>query len=339
MSWLLAALPLAAQRVSRIAGPNLPALRSPTRRGMIATSLMAASLSGGPAEAASGFVDETVVLSNGQQITARRFVEADVGMSFPKTSLDEKLFSRPWPEEYPFPPQAFRRQDETDDGNFYADPRLVYHIDEGAVRSLTNYYKSEIKPGSAVLDICSSWVSHYPTDFPEKMERIAGTGMNAFELEANKQLSDYKPRDLNIEPTLPYGDAEFDVVTCVVSVDYLNKPLAVFKEVRVRPCIQHHCVSNGILCFVHVSSERSPRLLSSGATRPQARWQVHSLAVQPLLPHKGAPSSSENLLFEHFLLRMETGGGLVPKNSGGPAPPKRNPYRPFFREVANDPCC
>ena len=43
----------------------------------------------------------------------------------------------------------------------------MYHIDEGAVRALTNYYKSEIKPGSAILDICSSWVSHYPSDFPK----------------------------------------------------------------------------------------------------------------------------------------------------------------------------
>ena len=30
---------------------------------------------------------------------------------------------------------------EQDDGDFYSTPRLVYHIDEGAVRSLTNYYK------------------------------------------------------------------------------------------------------------------------------------------------------------------------------------------------------
>ena len=28
------------------------------------------------------------------------------------------------------------------------------------------------------------------------------------------------------------ADASFDVVTCVVSVDYLNKPLEVFKEVH-----------------------------------------------------------------------------------------------------------
>lgn len=70
-------------------------------------------------------------------------------------------------------------------------PRLGYHIDEGAVRALTDYYKENIAPGSALLDICSSWVSHYPATFPETMSRISGTGMNALELEANEQLCNF----------------------------------------------------------------------------------------------------------------------------------------------------
>lgn len=36
-----------------------------------------------------------------------------------------------------------------------------------------------------------------------------------------------------MDPKLPFPDESFDVVTCVVSVDYLNKPLEVFKEVRL----------------------------------------------------------------------------------------------------------
>ena len=136
------------------------------------------------------------------------------------------------PANFPFPPECFKRQDETDDSDFYSTPRLCYHIDEGAVRALTSYYKESISEGSAVLDICSSWVSHYPSDFPQTMSRISGTGMNALELEANKQLSDFAPRNLNIDPTLPYDDASFDAVTCVVSVDYLINPLEVFREVN-----------------------------------------------------------------------------------------------------------
>jgi len=180
--------------------------------------------------AEQGFVDQEYELG-GQRIVARQFVEADVGMTFPKTSLDEKLFTQPWPADFPFPERAFARQDESDDNDFYASPRLVYHIDEGAVRALTSYYKESIKPGSAILDICSSWVSHYPEDFSATMPRIAGTGMNLLELKANSQLTEFEPKDLNVSPTLPYADESFDVVTCVVSVDYLNKPLPVFSEV------------------------------------------------------------------------------------------------------------
>ena len=57
-------------------------------------------------------------------------------------------------------------------------PRFVYHIDEGSVSALTNYYKQSIQPSSAILDICSSWVSHYPTTFPSTMSTIKGSGLN-----------------------------------------------------------------------------------------------------------------------------------------------------------------
>ncbi len=33
-----------------------------------------------------------------------------------------------------------------------------------------------------------------------------------------------------MDPKLPFPDESFDVVTCVVSVDYLTRPLEVFKE-------------------------------------------------------------------------------------------------------------
>ena len=61
---------------------------------------------------------------------------------------------------------------------FYRFPKLVYHIDEGAVAALTHYYEKEIAKGSDILDICSSWVSHYPRSFPSSMRSIAGTGIN-----------------------------------------------------------------------------------------------------------------------------------------------------------------
>ena len=47
------------------------------------------------------------------------------------------------------------------------------------------YYKATIPAGADVLDLCSSWVSHYPTDLP--MGRVVGVGMNDAELRRNPQ--------------------------------------------------------------------------------------------------------------------------------------------------------
>ena len=54
---------------------------------------------------------------------------------------------------------------------------------------------------------------------------LTGTGMSEPELQRNPVLTDYTVRDLNKDPKLPYEDNTFDVITNVVSVDYLNRPL------------------------------------------------------------------------------------------------------------------
>jgi len=145
-------------------------------------------------------------------------------------SMAEKVLENPkFPEEWPYSEKDFARMDESNDAVFYDSPRLVYHIDDAAVSALTKYYSENLKEGDDVLDICSSWVSHYPKDF--KGGKVVGVGMNAYELSQNPQLKDYFVKDLNVETTLPFDDASFDKVTCVVSVDYLNKPLEIFKEI------------------------------------------------------------------------------------------------------------
>merc|ERR1712187_260351 len=56
--------------------------------------------------------------------------------------------------------------------------------------------------------------------------------MSEQELKANTQATEHVVRDLNKDPTLPFGDNEFDFVTNVVSVDYLSKPQEIFKEIH-----------------------------------------------------------------------------------------------------------
>uniref|UniRef100_A0A0G4I728 Methyltransferase type 11 domain-containing protein n=1 Tax=Chromera velia CCMP2878 TaxID=1169474 RepID=A0A0G4I728_9ALVE len=139
-----------------------------------------------------------------------------------------------WPEEFPLDKEAaFRRQDENDDRFFYLAPRFVHHIDENAQDSIREYYAKTLPSGDlggfSHLDLCSSWVSHLPESY--RPERVAGLGMNQLELAQNKRLTESVVQDLNKKPDLPYGNDEFDVVTNVVSVDYLSRPLEIFEEI------------------------------------------------------------------------------------------------------------
>jgi SAM-dependent methyltransferase len=126
------------------------------------------------------------------------------------------------------PPQAFARRDEAPDQEFYRFERLVTHIDAGAVAAVTQLYRQFLPAGGAVLDLMSSWVSHLPAEVP--YTRVAGLGMNARELAQNPRLTDQLVQDLNAQPHLPYGDAEFDGAGICVSVQYLTRPADVFTE-------------------------------------------------------------------------------------------------------------
>src|SRR5919197_417398 len=81
------------------------------------------------------------------------------------------------------PPNAFRRYDESPDWLFYRQPRLVTHIDDGAIAAVTQLYRELLPPGGAILDLMSSWVSHLPPEVGYR--RVVGLGMNAQELAAH----------------------------------------------------------------------------------------------------------------------------------------------------------
>ena len=66
--------------------------------------------------------------------------------------------------------------------------------------------------------------------------------MSEPELQRNPVLTDYTVRDLNKDPKLPYEDDTFDVITNVVSVDYLNKPIV-------------SCLNSRPVCFSSLSPQ------------------------------------------------------------------------------------
>ena len=73
--------------------------------------------------------------------------------------------------------------------------------------------------------LCHSSMHVQKTRHQAQLLAVTGTGMSEPELQRNPILTDYTVRDLNKQPKLPYEDNSFDVITNVVSVDYLNKPL------------------------------------------------------------------------------------------------------------------
>ena len=145
----------------------------------------------------------------------------------------------------PFPPGFFDRGDTSGDDRFYAVDRLLTHIDVGAIAAVTALYDDLGLTGD-VLDICSSWISH----FSSPPRRLVALGMNATELAANDAASEWLVHDLNIDPTLPFDAASFDAATCCVSVDYLTRPLEVFAEVArvLRPGAAFVCTFSN-RCF------------------------------------------------------------------------------------------
>jgi phosphoheptose isomerase len=92
---------------------------------------------------------------------------------------------------------------------FYKDARLCFHIDDHAIQALQQHYeltfkellaaKRALSAGSGAakldaIDICSSWVSHYPEEEEDDAllayGRVVGMGMNAAELKRNKRLTE-----------------------------------------------------------------------------------------------------------------------------------------------------
>lgn len=128
------------------------------------------------------------------------------------------------------PAAAFEKEDPSPDAEFYDFPRFVTHIDDGAIAAVTRIYRDVLPAGGVVLDLMSSWVSHLPEDVV--YGEVVGHGMNEEELAGNPRLSRWFVQDLNIDPILPLAEQAFDAACLCVSVQYLQRPVEVFREVR-----------------------------------------------------------------------------------------------------------
>ncbi|KAI0127601.1 hypothetical protein BJ170DRAFT_380546 [Xylariales sp. AK1849] len=164
--------------------------------------------------------------------------------------------SRKWPVKpyeprhavWPYNDSDFVREDPTSDATFYSEPRFVTHIDDKAIATLREYYDAVLPRKGRILDLCSSWVSHYPKEIEDAAAKgelkVMGMGMNRAELAANKVLNNGRVvLDLNDKPDVAAAllaesvaqgtdNEKFDASTMVVSIDYLTQPLRVLQSLR-----------------------------------------------------------------------------------------------------------
>jgi SAM-dependent methyltransferase len=101
-------------------------------------------------------------------------------------------------------------------------------VDDAAIAAITELYREILPPGGAILDLMSGWVSHLPPEIP--YSRVVGVGVNARELAENPFLDEWHVEDLNRNPRLPFGTAEFDGAAICVSVQHLTRPCEVIRE-------------------------------------------------------------------------------------------------------------
>ncbi len=159
------------------------------------------------------------------------------GLRKSPTPVVQSHYTQPTPRsqggpatEQQLPPQYFQREDDSNDRNFYADPRFVVHIDNGAIATVGRLFHDFIPPNSNVLDLMSSWRSHWPAGHPKA--QMIGLGLNAAEMTDNPDLSSHVVHDVNRDIELPFDDDSFDAVVITVSAQYLTSPVETFRQVN-----------------------------------------------------------------------------------------------------------
>ena len=148
----------------------------------------------------------------------------------------------------PYPADLFRREDESDDRRFYAEPRLVVHIDEYAIAAIGEYLGRTLPADGVILDLMSSWRSHLPEGFVKA--KLVGLGLNPVEMAGNPQLDERVVHDINADPRTPFGDDTFDAALVTVSIQYIVRPVEVFGDVHrtLKPGASFHVIYSN-RCF------------------------------------------------------------------------------------------
>jgi len=122
-----------------------------------------------------------------------------------------------------------KKLDESNDEEFYSDPKFVYHLDANFRQYLSNIYKKEISDYSTVLDLMSSWDSYLPQE--KKYKKVIGHGLNKQELEKNKIFDNYWIQNFNLNQKIPLENESVDYCLMVAAWQYLQYPENLTREI------------------------------------------------------------------------------------------------------------
>ena len=122
-----------------------------------------------------------------------------------------------------------KKLDESNDEDFYCNPKFVYHLDSNFRNYLSYIYKNEIKEYSVVLDLMSSWDSYLPSN--NNYQKVIGHGLNKEELEKNKSFNSFWIQNFNLNQEIPLESGSVDYCLMVAAWQYLQYPENLTREI------------------------------------------------------------------------------------------------------------
>ena len=122
-----------------------------------------------------------------------------------------------------------RKLDESNDEEFYSEPKFVYHLDSHFRKYLSQVYSNEILENSIILDLMSSWDSYLPNE--KIYKKVFGHGLNKKELEKNRVLDSFWIQNFNLNQIIPLESGTIDYCLMVAAWQYLQYPEKLTKEI------------------------------------------------------------------------------------------------------------
>ena len=122
-----------------------------------------------------------------------------------------------------------KKLDESNDEEFYSEPKFVYHLDLNFRQCLSQVYKDEIDEYSTVLDLMSSWDSYLPKE--NTYQKVIGHGLNKKELERNNILDSFWVQNFNLNQDIRLENGSIDYCLMVAAWQYLQYPENLTNEI------------------------------------------------------------------------------------------------------------